>query len=159
MSDQYVNYFDNNKDIVLINYRYCCENPGGYEGYGRNSWGLTASDGPNGYKAREAKSGKDDGTIAPTGAIASFPYTPQKSMDALKHFYRDNGKFLWGEYGFRDAFNLSEDWVANIYMGLNQAPMAVMIENYRSGLLWNFFMKNEEVQHALTKIKNLTKKE
>ncbi|QYA24178.1 hypothetical protein G3I01_01190 [Gramella sp. MT6] len=157
MEDRYVNYFENNKNIVRINYRYSCENPGGYEGYGRNSWGLTASDGPEGYKAREAKPSQDDGTIAPTGAIASFPYTPEKSMDALKNFYRNNGKFLWGEYGFRDAYNLSEDWVGNIYMGLNQAPMTVMIENYRTGLLWDLFMKNQEVQEALKSIKALDK--
>ncbi len=155
MEDKYVNYFDNNKNIVLINYRYSSENPGSYEGYGRNSWGLTASDGPEGYKAREAKPSQDDGTIAPTGAIASFPYTPEKSMDALKHFYRQNGSFLWGEYGFRDAFNLSEDWVAQIYMGLNQAPMTVMIENYRTGLLWELFMQNEEIKETLEKIKSL----
>ncbi|MEE2771804.1 MAG: glucoamylase family protein [Bacteroidota bacterium] len=159
MSDRYVNYFENNRDIVEINYRYSVANPGGYEGYAENSWGLTASDGPNGYKAREAKPSQDDGTIAPTGAIASFPYTPEKSMAALKHFYRDNGKFLWGEYGFRDAFNLGEDWVAKIYMGLNQAPMTVMIENYRSGLLWDLFMKNEEVQQAVTEIKNINTEE
>ncbi len=157
MEDRYVNYFENNKNIVQINYRYSCENPGGYEGYGRNSWGLTASDGPEGYMAREAKPSQDDGTIAPTGAIASFPYTPEKSMEALINFYRNNGKFLWGEYGFRDAYNLSEDWVANIYMGLNQAPMTVMIENYRTGLLWDLFMKNQEVQEALKSIKALDK--
>lgn len=155
MEDKYVNYFENNKNIVLINYRYSCENPGNYEGYGPESWGLTASDGPEGYKAREAKPSQDDGTIAPTGAITSFPYTPEKSMEALKHFYREYGNFLWGEYGFRDAFNLSEDWVAKIYMGLNQAPMAVMIENYRSGLLWELFMQNEEVIQTLNKIKSL----
>ena len=155
MEDRYVNYFENNKDIVLINYRYTCENPGGYEGYGKNSWGLTASDGPEGYKAREAKPSQDDGTIAPTGAIASFPYTPVKSMAALKNFYREKGQFLWGEYGFRDAFNLSEDWVANIYMGLNQAPMTIMIENYRTGLLWDLFMKNKEVKQALNEIQAL----
>ena len=155
MEDRYVNYFDNNQNIVLINYRYSSENPGGYEGYGSKNWGLTASDGPEGYKAREAKPSQDDGTIAPTGAIASFPYTPDKSMEALKHFYRENGKFLWGEYGFRDAFNISEDWVAQIYMGLNQAPMTIMIENYRTGLLWDLFMKNEEVKEALKKIQAL----
>lgn len=157
MEDKYVNYFENNRNIVLINYQYSCENPGSYEGYGRNSWGLTASDGPEGYKAREAKLSQDDGTIAPTGAITSFPYTPEKSMAALKHFYRENGHFLWGEYGFRDAFNLSEDWVAKIYMGLNQAPMTVMIENYRTGLLWDLFMQNEEVTDALRKIQAINK--
>ncbi|MCP9198478.1 hypothetical protein MKO06_01065 [Gramella sp. GC03-9] len=154
MEDTYVNYFENNKDIVLINYRYSLENPGGYEGYGKNSWGLTASDGPEGYKAREAKPSQDDGTIAPTGAIASYPYTPEKSLEALKHFYRNYGSFLWGEYGFRDAFNLTEDWTTPIYMGLNQAPMTVMIENHRTGLLWELFMQNEEVQQALNEIKN-----
>lgn len=155
MEDNYTNYFENNKDIVEINYRYCCENPGDFEGYGKKTWGLTASDGPWGYKAREAKDEMDDGTIAPTGAIASFPYTPEKSMDALKHFYREYGSFLWGEYGFRDAFNLSEDWTAEIFMGLNQAPMVVMIENYRSGLIWDLFMQNENVQKALQEIKNV----
>lgn len=154
MEDQYTNYFENNRDIVLINYRYCCENPGNFAGYGQESWGLTASDGPWGYKAREAKIEMDDGTIAPTGAISSFPYTPEKSMEALKHFYRENGSFLWGEYGFRDAFNVSEDWTADIFMGLNQAPMVVMIENHRTGLLWNLFMKNEAVRDALKEIKN-----
>lgn len=157
MEDNYTNYFDTNRDIVSINYRYSLENPGNYEGYGKNSWGLTASDGPWGYKAREAKPEMDDGTIAPTGAIASFPYTPEKSMDALKHFYREYGSFLWGEYGFRDAFNLSEDWVANIFMGLNQAPMVVMIENHRSALIWDLFMKNENVQEALQEIKKVEK--
>ena len=155
MEDNYTNYFENNKDIVEINYRYCCENPGDFEGYGKKTWGLTASDGPWGYKAREAKIEMDDGTIAPTGAIASFPYTPEKSMDALKHFYREYGSFLWGEYGFRDAFNLSEDWTAEIFMGLNQAPMLVMIENYRSGLIWDLFMKNENVKQALEEIKSV----
>ncbi|MCM4157211.1 glucoamylase family protein [Gramella sp. AN32] len=153
MEDKYTNYFDNNQDIAKINYRYCVENPNNFEGLGKDSWGLTASDGPWGYKAREPKQENDDGTMAPTGAISSFPYTPEKSMAALKHFYRDNGKFLWGEYGFRDAFNLTEDWVAEIFMGLNQAPMVVMIENYRSGLLWNLFMKNKDVQQAISKIK------
>lgn len=155
MEDKYTNYFRNNKDIVEINYRYSCENPGNFEGYGKNSWGLTASDGPWGYKAREAKIEMDDGTLSPTGAISSFPYTPEKSMDALKHFYREYGSFLWGEYGFRDAFNLSEDWTAEIFMGLNQAPMVVMIENHRSGLIWDLFMKNENVQKALKEIKNV----
>jgi hypothetical protein len=155
MEDKYTNYFENNKAIVSINYRYCCENPGDFEGYGKESWGLTASDGPWGYKAREAKAEMDDGTIAPTGAIASFPYTPDKSMQALKHFYREYGSFLWGEYGFRDAFNLSEDWTADIFMGLNQAPMVVMIENYRSSLIWDLFMKNENVQEALRAIRKV----
>ncbi|PWD98534.1 glucoamylase family protein [Marinilabilia rubra] len=153
MEDQYTNYFKNNQAIAKINYRYCCQNPGNYYGYGPQCWGLTASDGPWGYKAREPILRMDDGTIAPTGAIASFPYLPEESMEALKFFYRDCGHFLWGEYGFRDAFNLTEDWCANIYMGLNQAPMTVMIENHRTGLIWDLFMSAPEVQEGLEAIK------
>lgn len=156
--DKYTNYFDNNRNIALINYRYCCENPKDYNYYGEDCWGLTASDGPWGYKAREPLQRMDDGTIAPTGAIASFPYLPEASMKALKYYYRDCGSFLWGEYGFRDAFNLQEDWCANIYMGLNQAPMVVMIENYRAGLIWKLFMQNKEVQKALQELELKSKK-
>ena len=81
-----------------------------------------------------------------------MPYLPQASMDALKHFYRDRGAELWGPYGFRDAFNQQQDWVANINMGLNEAPMVVMIENYRTGLIWKTYMKNPEIQAALKRI-------
>jgi hypothetical protein len=94
----------------------------------------------------------DDGTIAPTGAVSSMPYLPEASMAALKHFYRDEGAELWGPFGFRDAFNQKQDWVANINMGLNQAPMVVMIENYRTGLIWKTFMKNPEIRPALERI-------
>jgi len=152
VEDRYTNYFKNNQHIARINYRYCCENPHGFPGYGKDMWGLTASDGPWGYKAREPVSRMDDGTMAPTGALASFPYLPEKAMQALKTYYREYGQFLWGPYGFRDAFNLSEDWVAPIYMGLNQAPVAVMIENHRSGLIWDLFMENQEIQKALNAI-------
>jgi hypothetical protein len=94
----------------------------------------------------------DDGTIAPTGAIASFPYTPEASLKALKYFYRELGDRLWGSYGFRDAFNLKQNWFSGIYMGLNQAPMVVMIENYRTGLLWRNFMANPEMQPMMKQI-------
>jgi hypothetical protein len=94
----------------------------------------------------------DNGTITPTGALASFPYTPEESMKALKYFYFDLGDKLWGIYGFRDAFNISQNWIADIYMGLNQAPITVMIENYRSGLIWKLFMANPEIQDMLIKI-------
>jgi exo beta-1,2-glucooligosaccharide sophorohydrolase (non-reducing end) len=94
----------------------------------------------------------DTGTLTPTGALASFPYTPDASMAALKHFYRDLCDRLWGEYGFRDAINLDANWVSPIFMGLNQAPIVVMIENYRTGLVWNLFMTNSEIPAALAKI-------
>lgn len=159
LTDRYTNYFRNNQAIARINYRYCCENPNRFPEYGKDCWGLTASDGPWGYKAREPVKGMDDGTIAPTGALASFPYLPDEAMEALKFYYRDCGHFLWGEYGFRDAFNLQEDWVAPIFMGLNQAPVAVMIENYRSGLLWNLFMSAADVQKGMQKLNEVSNEE
>jgi exo beta-1,2-glucooligosaccharide sophorohydrolase (non-reducing end) len=157
LTDRYANYFENNRNIALINYRYCCENPHNFPGYGKNCWGLTASDGPWGYKAREPVERMDDGTIAPTGALASFPYLPEQAMQALKYYYRDCGHFLWGEYGFRDAFNLTEDWVAPIFMGLNQAPITVMIENYRTGLIWNLFMSSPDVLEGINKLNDIKK--
>ena len=159
LTDRYTNYFENNRNIALINYRYCCENPHGFPEYGKECWGLTASDGPWGYKAREPVERMDDGTIAPTGALASFPYLPEQAMQALKFYYRGCGHFLWGEYGFRDAFNLTEDWVAPIFMGLNQAPVTVMIENYRTGLLWNLFMSSPDVRKGISKINDIKKNE
>jgi hypothetical protein len=150
--DAYTNYFKNNKNIALINQSYCIKNPRNYVGYGENCWGLTASDNPWGYNAHDPTFRNDNGTITPTGALASFPYTPQESMKALKHFYRDFGAMLWDVYGLRDAFNLKENWVSNIYMGLNQAPIAVMIENHRTGLIWDLFMSNPEIKPLLDAI-------
>ncbi|MBL7697375.1 MAG: hypothetical protein JNK79_04435 [Chitinophagaceae bacterium] len=152
LTDAYTNYFENNTNIAKINYRYCVENPKKHKGYGPDAWGLTASDGLWSYQADEPVIGQDHGKITPTGALASFPYTPKESMEALKNYYYNYGKFAWGEYGFYDAFNLDQNWRADIFMGLNQAPIVVMIENYRTGLLWNLFMKNSEVQEAIRKI-------
>ncbi|MBR8538013.1 hypothetical protein KDU71_20760 [Carboxylicivirga sediminis] len=155
VDDSYTNYFENNRNIALINWRYCSENPKNHRGFNPDFWGLTASDGPWGYRAIEPNVDNDNGTLAPTGALASFPYTPEQSMAALKNMYREHGRYLWGEYGFKDAVNLQENWCARIYMGLNQAPVAVMIENYRSGLLWNLFMQNDEITNALYEIQKL----
>lgn len=150
--DRFTDYFDNNRNIALIDIAYCEQNPGHYAGYGADDWGLTASDDQLGYLAHAPNPTSDDGTITPTGALASFPYTPEQSMAALKHFYRDLGDRLWGIYGPRDAFNLSRNWVSPVYMGLDQAPIAVMIENYRTGLIWKLFMSNPEIAPALDKI-------
>ncbi|RYD70451.1 MAG: hypothetical protein EOP53_25400, partial [Sphingobacteriales bacterium] len=155
ITDKYTNYFTNNQNIARINHAYCVDNPGKYKGYSDSSWGLTASDGPHNYSADEPILRQDKGKIAPTGAISSFPYTPTESMKALKNYYFNHGKFLWGEYGFKDAFNLSQNWSSNLYMGLNQAPMVVMIENYRTGLIWKLFMKNTEINKGLKMISDL----
>ena len=150
--DRYTNYFDNNRAISLINRAYCVANPGKYVGYGENSWGLTASDNPFGYSAQQPIRHMDNGTISPTAALSAYAYTPAESMAALKHFYRDLGDRLWGPYGFRDAFNISENWFARTYLALDQAPIVVMIENGRTGAIWRAFMANPEMRPALDRI-------
>ena len=154
INDRYTNYFWNNQNIAKINHSYCVENPGKFKGYSDSCWGLTASDGPYDYSADEPVLRQDRGKIAPTGAVSSFPYTPEESMRALKNYYNNYGKFLWGDYGFKDAFNLTQNWSSTLYMGLNQAPMVVMIENYRTGLIWKLFMRNPEIIEGLKKIRN-----
>jgi exo beta-1,2-glucooligosaccharide sophorohydrolase (non-reducing end) len=156
LTDRYTNYFENNRNMALINRAYCIADPGHYKGYGADDWGLTASDGAQGYLAHAPDAGDDDGTMTPTGALASFPYTPEASMAAFKYFYRDLGDRLWGIYGPRDAFNLDQNWYAPIYMGLNQAPITVMVENYRTGLIWKLFMSNPEMQSAVKQIEALS---
>jgi exo beta-1,2-glucooligosaccharide sophorohydrolase (non-reducing end) len=157
LTDRYTNYFDNNRNMARINRAYCIENPGHHKGYGADDWGLTASDGAQGYLAHAPDLRDDDGTMTPTGALASFPYASEASMAAFKYFYRDLGDRLWGPYGPRDAFNLDEDWFAPIYMGLNQAPITVMVENYRSGLIWKLFMSNPEIRPMVERIEVLSK--
>jgi hypothetical protein len=149
-------YFENNRNLALINRAYCIDNPKHFSGYGANAWGLTASDGPEGYLPHAPDKNNDDGTLTPTGALASFPYTPEASMAALKHYYRDLGAELWDIDGPRDAYNPEHNWVSPIYMGLNQAPIVVMVENYRTGLVWKNFMANPEVGGMLHKLDAIT---
>jgi len=157
LHDRYTSsYFDNNHNIALINLAYCIANPKHFPGYGPNAWGLTASDGPNGYVPHAPDDNDDTGTLTLTGALSSFPYTPEASMRALKHYYRDLGNELWDIYGPRDAFNPAEDWVSQIYMGLNQAPIVVMVENYRTGLVWKQFMANPEIGEMRRKLDAVT---
>ena len=150
--DRFTDYFENNRNLALINHAYCVENPEKHKGYSADSWGLTASDGPHGYVPHAPIPEDDTGTMTPTGALASFPYTPEFSMQAFRHFYREKGGELWGIYGPRDAFNEDHNWISPIYMGLNQAPIIVMIENYRSGLPWKLFMTNPEMKPMLNRI-------
>jgi len=150
--DRYTDYFDNNRNLALIDQAYCESNPGRFQGYGPDDWGLTASDDQLGYSAHAPDRATDNGTITPTGALASFPYTPEASMGALKFFYRQLGDRLWGVYGPRDAFNLTRNWFSPVYMGLDQAPIVVMVENYRTGLVWKMFMSNPEIQPMLEEV-------
>ncbi len=149
--DVYCNYFLNNQNHTLINRAYCIANPLNHTDYGSDNWGLTASDDPFGYRAHAPYS-NDNGTITPTAALSSMPYTPTESIAALKNFYRTYGSSLWGEYGFKDAFNPEQNWFASSYIAIDQGPIICMIENYRSQLLWNNFMANPEIQPMLDSI-------
>ena len=150
LNDAYANYETQAKNHTLINYNYCVANPLGYYGYSSQSWGLTASDIPNGYIA--SSPANDVGVIAPTAALSSMPYTPDKSMDALKFFYYKLGDKIFKEYGFVDAFKLNDPWFASSFLAIDQGPIIVMIENYRSGLLWNLFMSCPEVKEGMKKL-------
>lgn len=157
LHDRYTSsYFENNRNIVQINRAYCLANPKHFQGYGPDAWGLTASDGPEQYVPHAPDARYDRGTLTPTGALASFPYAPDAAMAALEHYYRDLGAELWDIYGPRDAFDPGHNWFSPIYMGLNQAPITVMVENYRSGLVWKQFMSNPEIGEMLKKLNALT---
>lgn len=149
--DAYTNYFVNNKNHTLIHREYAKANPKGMPGYNQDTWGLTASDDPFGYSAHEPFS-NDNGTISPTAALSSMPYTPNESIAALKNFYNTYGSKIWGIYGFKDAFNVKQNWYASSYIAIDQGPIIVMAENYRSQAVWNSFMKNSEIDSALNKI-------
>ncbi len=149
LSDAYCSdYFLQNRNHTLINYLYCIRNPKNFVGYSNQNWGLTASDNQAGYSAHSPTN--DLGVITPSAALSSFPYTPTESMQALKFFYYTIGDRLWGPYGFYDAFNVTQGWTATSYLAIDQGPIIIMIENYRTGLLWNLFMSAPEVQNGLT---------
>lgn len=150
LSDQYANYWEQNVAHAKINYSYCVANPKNQYGYGASCWGLTASDIRDGYTASSPTN--DIGVIAPTAALASIAYTPTESLAAARFFYYTLGDRLFGDYGFKDAFNLRQGWFASSYLAIDQGPIIVMIENYRSALLWNNFMQNGDVRAGLTKL-------
>jgi len=150
LSDQYANYLVQNKNHSLINFKFCERNPHNFYGYSDVCWGLTASDDPNGYMAHQPTN--DNGTISPTAAISSIVYTPVQSFDAMRHFADSLGSKTWGDYGFIDAFNQQSNWYASSFLAIDQGPIVIMIENYRTGLLWNYFMKNTEVHQGLDKL-------
>ncbi|MGV8877838.1 MAG: glucoamylase family protein [Sphingobacteriaceae bacterium] len=150
LKDRYADYWQQNTNHTLINRAYCLDNPKKFKGYGERSWGLTASDDNNGYDAHSPTN--DNGTITPTAAISAFPYTPEYSMEALRHFYENLGDKIWGEYGFTDAFNETANWYGKSYLAIDQGTTIVMIENYRTGLLWKLFMSCPEIQRGLKKL-------
>jgi hypothetical protein len=147
LADAYASYQTQTINHTKINYEYCKANPKQYFGYSDSCWGLTASDIENGYAASSPTN--DLSVIAPTAAISSIPYTPTESIKALEFFYYVLGDKLWGEYGFKDAFSLQNVWFANSYLAIDEGPIIVMIENYRTGLLWNLFTSCPEIKAGL----------
>ena len=156
LSDKYTNYFNRNRAHALIQVAYATDNPKKHIGYGPVCWGFTSSDDPiDGYTSHQPGTKEENGTISPTAAIASMVYTPKESIDALRYFYLEKGNILLGEYGFYDAFNAGQvegQQVVHSYLAIDQGPIAVMIENYRSGLLWKLFMNNPEIHTGLHKL-------
>lgn len=152
LKDKYADYWENNKNQALINRAWCIDNPKKFKGYGPDSWGLTASYSVNGYAAHMPGMQNDLGVISPTAALSSMPYTPEYSMQAMKHWYNDLGDKVYGIYGFYDAFSETYNWYPKRYLAIDQGPIVVMMENYRTGLLWNLFMSCPEVQQGLQKL-------
>ena len=150
LKDKYADYWKLNVNQALIHYRYALDNPKGFEGYGEDQWGFTSSYSTNGY-AGHHPGDSDLGVISPTAALSSFPYTPKESMQFLKYLYLEADSLV-GEYGPYDAYSQTSNWYLPRYLAIDQGPIPVMIENYRSGLLWNLFMKNSDVQTGLKKL-------
>lgn len=150
LQDNYANYWTQNVNHTLINRKHCILNYRKFPLYSADCWGLTASDDNTGYGVHEPT--RDIGVISPTAALSSMPYTPEESMKVARFLYYKLGDRTWGEYGFYDAFNVSAGWWANSYLAIDQGPIIVMIENYRTGLCWNLFMSAPEVKEGLTKL-------
>lgn len=152
LKDKYADYWEHNRNHTLIHYQWCVDNPGGFKGYGPNSWGLTSSYSMRGYAGHAPSPKRDLGVISPTAALSSMPYTPQQSMAAMKNWYLNKKDKLWGPYGFYDAFSETANWYTPRYLAIDQGPIVVMMENYRSGLLWNLFMSCPEIKAGLRKL-------
>jgi len=154
--DENTNYFERNKAHALIHRSYAIDNPKKHVGYGEKLWGFTSSDDPLvGYTSHHPDTNDENGTVSPTAALSSIVYTPKESMQVLRHLYCDLGKKMFGKYGFYDAYNPSlpdEKQVVKSYLAIDQGPIAVMIENYRSGLIWKLFMQNDEIHKGLEKL-------
>jgi hypothetical protein len=148
--DAHADYWEQNVAHTRINLAHCIANPGRFAGYSAECWGLTASDDPSGYEAHAP--GNDNGTISPTAALSSIVYAPRDAMNAMRHFLVAYGDRIWGRYGFTDAFNPARDWYADTFLAIDQGPIIVMIENFRSGLLWQLFMAVPEVRIGLSRL-------
>ncbi|MGZ5287139.1 MAG: glucoamylase family protein [Flavisolibacter sp.] len=152
LKDQYADYWEENKNQTLINYQWCVTNPNQFKGYGPNSWGLTSSYSMRGYAGHAPMEERDLGVISPTAAISSMPYTPKESMQAMQHWYLNMKDSIYGTYGFYDAFSETANWYPKRYLAIDQGPIVVMMENYRTQLLWKLFSSCPEIQSGLKKL-------
>ncbi len=152
LTDRYADYGQEVKNMARINYQWCVDNPKNFKGYSAQSWGLTSSYSVKGYAGHAPDAKNDLGVIAPTAALASMPYTPKESMAAMRNWYQNKKETIWGSYGFYDAFSDEAGWYPKRYLGIDQGPIVVMMENYRSGLLWKLFMRDQDVQAGLKKL-------
>ena len=150
MQSKGITYFENSRRATLAQRAYAIANPGGFTGYSDSLWGLTAGDFPGGYNARGAPPAQnDDGTISPTAPISSIAFAPEVVLPVVRNLWNNYRAQLWSAYGFRDAFNLPAAWWDTDVIGIDQGPMIIMIENYRTGKVWERFMKNPDVQRGL----------
>jgi hypothetical protein len=151
LTDQYADYWQEHVNTVKIHVAYAVDNPGHFKNFSDKCWGLTASDDPYGYTAHQPVS-NDNGTVSPTAALSSMPYDPDDAIKALKYFYRERGKDLFGRFGPYDAFNDELGWIQKAWIGIDQGPIMVMIENHRTGLLWDNFMVDADIRAGLAKL-------
>ena len=152
MREKGIDYFENSRRATLAQQAYHRANPNRYPNYGADEWGLTASDVPGGYLARGAPPPQnDEGTLAPTAPAGSIPFTPEVSVWTLRTLYRRYRNRLWGPYGFRDAYNVQQNWFATDYLGIDQGPIVLMIENFRTGAIWRRMMTHEAVVQGLAR--------
>jgi hypothetical protein len=154
LKDRYADYWQQNLNHVRINHAHCLANPRGHRGYGAACWGLTSSDDVDGYSQHAPD--HDTGTISPTAALSSMPYAPREALAAMRHFLSTHGEKVWGPYGFVDAFCEARDWYADTHLAIDQGPIILMIENFRSGLLWNLFMRAPEIRAGLAALSFLS---
>ena len=172
LSDKYlkekgIDYFENSRRATYSQRRYAIDNPHQWLGYDSLCWGVTACDGPGdkynfgdkkfiGYAGRGASGPDynyfDDGTIAPYGPISSIAFAPEIVLPTIKAINQRYGAKIWGKYGYYDSFNPTADWVDNDFLGIDEGPMLLMIENFRSGLVWEYVMKDPVIQKGLERL-------
>ncbi len=148
--DGFADYFKNSIDATLANRTFCIDQSSKFKSYTPETWGLTASDGPGGYKAYGSLPGHavHDGTIAPTACGSSIVFTPEESLACLRKIY-ETVDGIWGKYGFADAYNLDKQWISRDVIGIDQGPLLLMIENYRTQMIWKTMSKNNSIQQAM----------